>query len=54
MNYPPCYIILAVPSLSILPPDVTGLVVPGLYPCKAVWRFPREAPVTGLLVPGLW
>jgi len=42
-----------VPSLNILPPDVTGLLVPGLYPCKAVARFPLELPVTGLLVPGL-
>ena len=43
----------AVPSLSILPPEVTGRLVPGLYPAIAVVRFPLLAPVTGRFVPGL-
>lgn len=41
------------PSLRSLPPEVTGLFVPGLYPAIAVVRLPLLAPVTGLLVPGL-
>ena len=43
----------AVPRRSILPPEVIGRLVPGLYPAIAVVKFPLLAPVTGLLVPGL-
>lgn len=53
MNYPPYCNIDAVPNLNNLPPEVTGLDVPGLYPYKAVLKFPLLDPVTGLLVPGL-
>lgn len=53
MNYWPYYIIEAVPSLTNLPPEVTGLDVPGLYPYKAVDKLALLDPVTGLLVPGL-
>jgi hypothetical protein len=53
MNYPPCYINDAVPNRRSLPPDVTGLVVPGLYPYNAVLKLALLLPVTGRFVPGL-
>jgi Na+/H+ antiporter NhaA len=53
MNSSPYWISEAVPTLTILPPEVTGRFVPGLYPAMAVAKLPLLAPVTGLLVPGL-
>jgi hypothetical protein len=43
-----------VPNLRILPPEVTGLVVPGLYPYNAVESAPLDDPVIALFVPGRW
>jgi hypothetical protein len=53
INWPPYYIIEAVPNLRSLPLEVTGRVVPGRCPCIAVVRLARLLPVTGLFVPGL-
>ncbi len=43
----------AVPSLTSLPPDVIGLLVPCLCPAIAVDRLPLDIPVIARFVPGL-
>jgi len=52
MNWSPPYNIDAVPNRNIRPPEVTGLLVPYLWPASAVVRLPRYELVMGRFVPG--